>query len=510
MHHLVTILLTTTLLAACHNPRPAEGLACSPGGLCPEGQTCGPDGVCRSDHAEGCTPGSCEDGFTCNDEGQCVPDDDEPLTIDNRSHVGRVLSDRVSPSTKILGTMVSSRVVLTCRDCLGGASVDEVSFTIGGVGNAVGLADLVPHPSEDVVALHLDSPMAQPSVELASAPPEPGSEYVAVIPDSEGDTETKYKLSVTVQQVAPMAFEFMSARCPAGGGPTFGADGTGDLFLGVHASVSCSGGGGSFRDARVDALRDWILQQIEDAEPETCEDAEPTCPGTCGVFECSDETGEVVTSCEPDDGQCSGDRYCDPNTLTCKSCTPDDVRDCGQCGRQTCTQSGDWGACEGTNSTLTCGSCGRNYCQLSGNYGGCTAVESLCGQGESCEASGSNYNCETDQICTPNVTTISCGSCGRRTCNAAGTGYGSCLPYSSLCSSGEECQSVASGVYECVPVTCSTAPYDDYCELTGETPPSTVSAGDSWLTGSGCLSGGCRSCSCSSDGTVDCSNGCLF
>src|SRR5262245_48789062 len=49
-------LLAAVALGGCYSPSPAEGLACTDAGLCPEGQMC-VDGICRTtgvDHDSGC------------------------------------------------------------------------------------------------------------------------------------------------------------------------------------------------------------------------------------------------------------------------------------------------------------------------------------------------------------------------------------------------------------------------------------------------------------------------
>jgi hypothetical protein len=396
-----------------------------------------------------CTPGSCEEGSTCAPNGRCQPETtDGELLTDSRAHVGVVLHGEQAIA---LGTLVSSRVVLTCKECLGSVDAGALSFAVQSADSGVTVRSLSMHADVDVAALTLERPFTDPPVELATVAPNLQDQYVALIPDPESMTLTRYRADVTIAEVAAQTFSFESPECTGSGGPTF----AGNVLYGVHTSADCALATSPYRDTRIDALGEWIRQVVTDAEPETCDDAVPDCPGECADFSCTEGEGGVQTSCTANDDKCAADTFCAPNGFTCKSCEPGTVEDCGECGERTCDDTGTWGECMGKPITLTCGDCGRNYCQLNGDFGGCTAVPALCSAGSSCKAQGSGYSCEQD-------------------------------------------------------VTCSTAPYDDYCPLTGQTPPATVNGGSSWLTGHACSSGGCRSCSCSASGVVSCANGCVL
>lgn len=114
-------------------------------------------------------------------------------------------------------------------------------------------------------------------------------------------------------------------------------------------------------------------------------------------------------------------------------CTPSATQGCGNCGTQTCTAGGTWGACTSKgvcqpNATQTCAG-GTQTCNVSCAWGTCIACTpsdtQACGNcgTQTCTAGGTWGTCTGQGVCQPSATQSCSG--GTQTCNAS-CAWGNC------------------------------------------------------------------------------------
>jgi hypothetical protein len=98
----------------------------------------------------------------------------------------------------------------------------------------------------------------------------------------------------------------------------------------------------------------------------------------------------------------------------------------------TCTD-GQRGPCE-----TTCGSVGERACGADGRFGACVPPAEICGNGEDDDCDGVVDNgCGVCRFGDGESCTTSCGSMGKRTCDARGE-WGGCQPPAEVCGNGHD------------------------------------------------------------------------